>query len=203
LLNRFNTKHATDLRKEEYCKTFTRLKVLPFVPLRDLEKAYKLNKQNSNEKFNDIFDYFEKTWLGRSDDDLKPIIPRKYWNCYQRVLKQTMRSNNHIESWHNVFNNGIHHHPPVKRFIEYLQDVSNRHEADVGRVRMKEEYFGEARERRKTKRLFEIVKSYSTYSDLILYLDDINDGLELKETAQKHSISLKDYEEPILEDCEW
>jgi hypothetical protein len=80
-----------------------------------------------------------------------------------------MRSNNHIESWHNVFNNGITHHLPVKRFIEYLQVVSNRHETDVGRLRLKEEYYGEARERRKNKRLFEIVKPYGSYSDLIEY----------------------------------
>ena len=105
---------------------FNQLKCLAFVPSSEVIKCFKLIVSNSAEDFLVILKYFENYYIGkpkRNSNGIRavPPFPINVWNCYLRVLNDEARTNNSLESWHNVFATDVGDHPTVNKAIEQFR----------------------------------------------------------------------------------
>jgi hypothetical protein len=107
---------------------FKYLKFLPFVPPKDVIKAFKQIKSygNSTNKFQSMFTYFERTYIGKLVKTNKtvrkiPPYPIVRWNVYLSVLQNKARTKNSQESWHRVFAEDAHAHTTMNKLIEHFR----------------------------------------------------------------------------------
>lgn len=194
--------------------SYQRLKFLPFVPIEDVVLAFDSIKLNSDKVFYPVLDYFEKTYIGelvRVDETTgdeyrkKPTFFMSIWNCYDRVIGGFMRSNNHIEAWHQQFNNNIRNHPTLNQLLNYFLQEQNANELDLSAVGRQDIRFPSTLEIRKTLRYKSLASSYHTYpkDDLVKYLDDFIAAQKFREKVAKNSRVIQDYVAKPFSECDW
>lgn len=145
MLFSFNPKHLETrstkttsgfIRDIEVRKSFSYLKFLPFVPLKDIIHAFKLIKSVSSKKMECVFDYFEEYYIGKPISSGEsgriarslPRFPIKIWNLYDRLLTDLPRTNNSIEAWHKSFELDVKKHPTVAKLVEHFRkEQKNTH----------------------------------------------------------------------------
>jgi len=120
--NGLKTVFSNDL---EFSKTFYYLKVLPFVPSRDIIKVFEKIKSLAPQSSTTLLEYFEKNYIGLSLEDEPrirkvPLFPIKTWNLQNRILNDLRRSNNSLEAWHQALSNDINSHPGINKLIHHL-----------------------------------------------------------------------------------
>ena len=79
-----------------------------FVPPADLDTAFDdlftEIRNNFNNDFDDILNYFEDTYIGRLRRNGRrdaPLFSGEMWNMYNRTRNHLPRTNNNVEGWHN------------------------------------------------------------------------------------------------------
>ena len=93
---------------------------LPFVPLDDLDLAWRLLKPTLPTDMTEFASYFEHTWMGTSSTP--PIFDTWSWNQHDTVLAGLPRSSNLAEGWHNGFKSLVKcTKPTVWKFMECLK----------------------------------------------------------------------------------
>ncbi len=111
-------------------RVFLKVKyALAFLPEEDVVKGFELVKSESPRVFRAFVDYFERYYKGRiipkNRERMIPSFPISYWNVHERVKNGQPRTNNNVESWHNLIQ------VDVKRnlnFIEYLHLLRDQQE---------------------------------------------------------------------------
>jgi hypothetical protein len=86
-------------------------------------KCFEKLKEECEENFYPILEYFEKYYLGlkktpNSKFRVNTRFAVSFWNLYDRVKVKchAARSNNQIEAWHKHFNESINSHPTISKF---------------------------------------------------------------------------------------
>lgn len=118
-----------DVDQPDNARHLRALASIALVPKDHVEKAYKAlfdsDFWTSNmECLEDLLDYFEKTWLGRSTRRgyVNPLFPSSVWNQHDGVLGGLPRTNNALEGWHNAFvGRAGCNHPTIWRLIDLLK----------------------------------------------------------------------------------
>ena len=93
---------------------------LPFVPLGDLDMAWRLLKPTLPTDMVAFVSYMEHTWIGTSATN--PLFDRWSWNQNDAVLSSLPRSSNMVEGWHNGFKNLVScSNPTIWKFMDCLK----------------------------------------------------------------------------------
>jgi hypothetical protein len=84
---------------------------LAFLPIEDVIVGFEIVKSKAPASFKKMFDYIERTYVGRYRENKKNITkwkkPRfdlKSWNVRDRVILNLPRTQNNQESWHGSIN---------------------------------------------------------------------------------------------------
>ena len=102
------------------------LPALAFVPPEDVVSAFeKLTEPPFLAEAEGLVDYFEDTWVGRSNRNRPrraPNYPIPLWNCRQATLDADPRTNNNVEAYNKALMvmTGAHH-PTIWKFIKALR----------------------------------------------------------------------------------
>jgi len=70
-----------------------------------------------NELPDAILNYVETVFIGvraRNGRRGEPRFPIQFWNVRESVEAHLPRTNNHLEGWHNSFNQNVYHLSPLK-----------------------------------------------------------------------------------------
>ncbi len=94
--------------KKDVWQAFRSLCVLAFFPVVDVVRAFNLIKTTAPTDINGVLEYFEEFYIGNLVKGSKtvrkaPIFPIQLWNCFDRVLSDSQRTNNSVEAWHKQF----------------------------------------------------------------------------------------------------
>ena len=106
---------------------------LAFVPPADLDAAFDdlftEIRNNFNNDFDDILNYFEDTYIGRLRRNGRrdaPLFPGEMWNMYNRTRNHLPRTNNNVEGWHNGLQAHINAcHPSLWKFLNVMKREEN------------------------------------------------------------------------------
>ena len=109
-------------------KLFKYLNFLPFVPSKDVVKAFKeiVALGNDCRKFQPMFTYFERFYIGKlvkNSQSLRhvPTYPIQRWNLVSKILQDKARTNNALESWHKLFSSDAKTHPTFNKLVEHFR----------------------------------------------------------------------------------
>lgn len=99
---------------------------LAFVPPSDVVNSFEEIMEDGDfpEEVTDLYDYFEKTYIGRRmrRGRRAPRFPIATWNQHSRVDGNLPRTNNLLEGWHSGIQNSLlGKNPTVWRFLDFLQ----------------------------------------------------------------------------------
>ena len=106
---------------------------LAFVPLADIDTAFDdlftEIRNNFDNDMDEIFDYFEDTYIGRIRRNGRrdnPMFPKEMWNMYNRCRNNLPRTNNNVEGWHNGVQKHVNAcHPNFWKFLDVLKKEEN------------------------------------------------------------------------------
>ena len=96
-----------------------------------------LRKENEDESFQTICDYFEETYIGawRGLRRLNPKFQICEWNLYERVLDGEARTNNSVEGWNGNFNKFVQtKHPSLPKLIQKFREEQKNAELNVEQI---------------------------------------------------------------------
>ncbi|QQP37197.1 Uncharacterized protein FKW44_017394, partial [Caligus rogercresseyi] len=92
-------------------------------------------KEKFNTDFDEIFDYFEDTYIGRYGRNAsrsRPIFAINLWNIFNQTDEGLPRTNNNVERWHCQFSSQVAScHPILWKFLEFLKKEENLIRIDI------------------------------------------------------------------------
>jgi hypothetical protein len=103
---------------------FRAMQCLAFVPKNDVVFAFKELSKTVPAQFQCMLDYLEEFYIGKligksKNNRQEPLFPIAIWNVHDRVMNDTHRTNNSLESWHKQFEADLDmKHPTINRLIE-------------------------------------------------------------------------------------
>lgn len=109
---------------------------LPFLPLNEVENVWleviAFVPQDDNLVIS-FLDYVTETFV----DELIALFPREIWTQNDTIEAEgrSIRTNNHLESFHGKMNTMFGKHPNIYRFIELLKDEQEAQEMNVRLLR--------------------------------------------------------------------
>lgn len=122
------TRYSNDA---DFARQLRQLSALAFVPVKDVKDSFKTLKKilkvkkraaqgTDDSKVILLFDYFEKTWIGKLS--AQGTFPIDMWNMCEIVLRKMPRTNNAVEGWHNSINQFVGcKNPSIWTFIEKIK----------------------------------------------------------------------------------
>ena len=161
-------------------RLFKYLKYLPFVPPKDVIKAFKEIKTLSDtcRKFEPMLTYFENFYIGklvRNQQKIRkvPVYPINRWNVVSRVKEGKARTNNTQESWHKIFAFDAQVHPTFNKLVENFRLEQKQTDVIVAQIQSGD--YTVARRKiqiNKEEKLKEVVENYS-FDKLFDYFDSL------------------------------
>jgi len=104
----------------EIRKSFQMMGALPFVPIDDVDRAWRYLKPLLPGDMDAFSRYFEHTWMGTSAT--QPLFSQWSWNQFDACQAGVPRSSNIAEGWHNGFRSLVGcAHPTVWKFLDALK----------------------------------------------------------------------------------
>lgn len=101
-------------------KYFKIMQSFPFLPLIDIDEAWRIVKALLPADMASFADYFERTWIGTSTT--AATFDRFMWNHHDSVLAGIPRSSNQAEGWHNGFHTMLQcNNPTMWKFLDCLK----------------------------------------------------------------------------------
>lgn len=99
------------------------LSCLAFFPVSDVVTAYEWIAKNADDAFKPMLDYFEPTYIQvKTGRTRKPAsYPIQLWNLHDVVKDGFYRSNNPLESWHNVVGKDWSSHQVLNKFVSLVK----------------------------------------------------------------------------------
>ena len=143
---------------------------LPFVPLGDLDLAWRLLKPTIPSDMEEFTTYFENTWVGTSAKP--PTFDTWSWNHHDSVLCGIPRSSNIAEGWHNGFKTLVGcTNPTIWRFFDCLKLEQAITDHKISRhLNRDPPPRREAKWIRYDERLDKVINDYDTYADVMQFL---------------------------------
>ena len=152
-------------------KAYKMVAALPFVPIGDIDMAWRFLKPTLPSDMAHFASYVENTWIGNSASG--PLFDQWSWNQHEAVLDNLSRSSNIAEGWHDGFKTLVGcTNPAMWKFLECLmleqasKDLKiakhyNR-EAPAPRLPRWVEY---------DDNLDAVINTYDEYADVLAYLN--------------------------------
>ncbi|CAF0812115.1 unnamed protein product [Brachionus calyciflorus] len=180
-------------------KCFQYIKLLAFIPPKDVIFGFEMIKQMSPSKLIPILDYFEKYYIGVpvKNDSTKRVIPLfqiKYWNLYKRICKELTRTNNNIEAWHKSLSQDIESHPTIFKLLKHLRREQRMTEQLFDEIKSGRIFQRSKKEVKKDQNIKLHLENYNK-ENLVEFFDKLI--LILKDKKDKNSIKGKVEEEEI------
>jgi hypothetical protein len=127
---------------EDFAKVMRMLPALAYLPPADVEQAFEVIFDPASRFYDvrgqEIFDYFEDTYIGRPrrrGPRHAPMFQLDMWNVHGRIISDAARSNNCVEGFHNAFQNHVGGHSPgLWKLIGVLKKEQALVQADVTRL---------------------------------------------------------------------
>lgn len=118
-------RYATD---DVFRGTIKKMAALAFLPPDEVGNAFdalRESQEYNNETMDELFDYFEDTYIGRYDrrrQRRRPRYPIASWNAFTRLQDGVPRTNNQVEAWHTAFQGSVEHaHPTFFRLLDAIK----------------------------------------------------------------------------------
>ncbi|RNA10273.1 hypothetical protein BpHYR1_037581 [Brachionus plicatilis] len=131
-------------RKEEvFRKFFNYLKVIPFIPIRDMIFVFNQLRKAAPNDIIFLYDYFENNYIGGLVNESSrtrsvPLFPIATWNVHERVIRDLPRSNNSLEAWHRSLAQDLSSHPNVNKCIKHF--LREQHATEIAIEQLKSGY---------------------------------------------------------------
>lgn len=105
------------------------LPALAFIPEDDVSDTFSRIQDSAdfpqNDEIQDLYDYFETTYVGREIRGGRRRVPRfppRLWNQHSRMTERLGRTNNMVEAWHRGIQASLDgSHPSLWKFLKFLQ----------------------------------------------------------------------------------
>lgn len=136
---------TTEYRDDpELAANLRHLPALAFLPcentidsFKNLKELMKMQKRpragTTSHKVRQVFDYFEDTWVGKSNKAAK--FPHRLWNMRDLTLNGLPRTNNGVEGWHNAMSNTMAcSNPTVWKFVDVIKKEQGRQELRMAQI---------------------------------------------------------------------
>ncbi|CAF1552856.1 unnamed protein product, partial [Didymodactylos carnosus] len=97
----------------------TRVAALAFLPLQDVIVGFVFLSEDLTLDLQDFLNYFEDTYIGHlraSSVRANPKFAVELWNMHSRTDQAMLRSNNHVEGWHNKLHKSFQCEHPTLLF---------------------------------------------------------------------------------------
>lgn len=91
---------------------------IAYLPEEDIEKGFKYLVKKSPPEFEPITQYFLENYVGTKSKKARFPIPT--WNLNKRVMNNLPRTNNSVESWHNVIQDKHKQHLSVSKLCNLV-----------------------------------------------------------------------------------
>ena len=108
---------------------------------------------------------------------VEPRYSIAWWSLNSRVAENLARTNNFVEAWNKQFSDGIHSHPGVYQFVDYMRKEQKLTENKVVKLRTgvrergrRPEYDHQDERLQKIVELYKRDDFFSFYSNLSLIL---------------------------------
>ena len=149
---------------------FKLIGALPFVPVDDIDLAWRLLKPTIPTDMAAFTTYFEHTWIGTSSSS--PLFDTWSWNQHETVLARLPRSSNLAEGWHNGFKSLVScTNPTLWKFLDCLKLEQAITDTKIASFLNRDDP-----PRRQSKwikydeRLDRVINSYDRYTDVMEFL---------------------------------
>ncbi|KAL8591161.1 hypothetical protein ACOMHN_049943 [Nucella lapillus] len=111
---------------------------LPLVPLEELDNAWMIihgeapgDVQGIGERVEELCDYMVRTWVG----DERPLFARQIWSHFDTLGEETVKTNNHLESYHAAFAKNFRcAHPNIFVLVSALKRKQKETEIAINRL---------------------------------------------------------------------
>ncbi|XP_063682933.1 uncharacterized protein LOC134817602 [Bolinopsis microptera] len=101
-------------------KSFMQIGALPFVPVSDVDQAWRLLKPSLPAEMTAFARYFESTWIGTTSTP--PLFRHDSWNHHEAAQMLLPRSSNIAEGWNSGFASLVNcHNPSIWKFLECIK----------------------------------------------------------------------------------
>ena len=168
---------------ESFRKSYRLMQSLAYLPEEDVIEGFLKVKQNINENFVEILEYFERVYVG----NLKPLsrtarcnarFPISTWNLYKRVINKMPKTNNSVESWHSQISQNCKKHLTVNQLTELLRKEQSNMENNLTKLDM-----GEVKKRanasvKKDNNLYNLCINYKR-ENMFKFLENVSLNLKL------------------------
>ncbi|CAF0828909.1 unnamed protein product [Brachionus calyciflorus] len=166
--------HKTDA---EFRKYYNYLKVLPFIPTKNIVSVFNRLKSDCPASIVSLYDYFEEYYIGKQKEDgsktrVIPSFPIPTWNVLKRISSNLPRSNNSIEAWHKALAQDINSHPEINKFVNHLIKEQNLMEICLEQIRTGVVFPRDSREIKRDESLLELSRECSKFEP-IEYLERV------------------------------
>ncbi|KAF7685032.1 hypothetical protein CDIK_4219, partial [Cucumispora dikerogammari] len=120
----------TQLYKENNVfKKMTRMLLnLAFVPEKTVIKSFEsiieaTTQDNTDQNIQQFIDYFETTYIRKtSQEETKPLFSISLWSCNTRIINNSPRTTNAVESWHRTIKRKFETpHPNMSKLLDTFQ----------------------------------------------------------------------------------
>jgi hypothetical protein len=103
---------------------------LAYVPVDRVSDSFDALSDASPDDLQPVLDWFEDSYVGRRRPNgtrRPPLFPIAMWSCYERVLHDQDRTNNHAEAAHRAMQTELQmDHPSIWRLIDALRRVQKK-----------------------------------------------------------------------------
>ncbi len=115
---------------------FRSLQYLAFVPISDVKRVYIHIKQKYT-KYVKTLKYFEKYYAGKITraNRKPPVFAIEMWNCHERVLGGSPRTNYSVEAWHKPFELCCGKKPGLLKLIQNFREEQKLSELEIERLK--------------------------------------------------------------------
>lgn len=157
-------------------KFFKILGAFPFLPIDDIDRAWRFVKPLIPSDMEPFVEYYERTWIGSSSR--QPLFEHSKWNHHEDILLNLPRSSNLVEGWHHGFHTMMGcSHPTIWKFLDVLKKEQNLTDVKVAQHLSRQQPPKRAKKWTDyDERLRRIISDYDSY-DLLDFLKAVGNAI--------------------------
>ena len=153
-------------------KSFMMIGAIPFVPVSDVDMAWRLLKPLLPAEMTSFARYYESTWIGTSSTP--PLFDHDSWNHHEASQMLLPRSSNIAEGWNNGFASLVNcHNPSFWNFLECVKKEQALTDLKIANILTRRPFKRAAKWVKFDEDIQRIVDDYDNYGDVTEFLTAI------------------------------
>ena len=150
-------------------KSFMQIGALPFVPVSDVDQAWRLLKPSLPAEMTAFARYFESTWIGTTSTP--PLFSHDSWNHHEASQMLLPRSSNVAEGWNSGFASLVNcHNPSIWKFLECIKREQALTDVKITNILTRRPFKRAAKWEKFDLEIQRIVDDYDNFGDVTEFL---------------------------------